>query len=352
MENKNEGIHEGLNLLKSISILAVILYHVCCVFYQFGLPGWRSAVLLSSVTRFCVPVFFMITGALILRSNDGPVAFLRKKVGRVIIPILFWSAFYYFYILLIYNHDFSLNDMLKAIFIMPSSYHLWFVYAILGFYLTAPVLISVRKESVNAVCSYYLVVWSIMCLILPFSRLFTDFIPENFGTPFLSYESYQFLNYSGYFVAGHLIFSNRERIKINAWVYVSVFFTCSALLFLMVLSDSYKNSSIIQDKWEFKTPIVFIMSCVLFMAFTKLERIKNIKASNLTRKVSGMVFGVYLLHVSLIMIFQAYFSNELNTLRYKINGIILIPSMTAIIVVFSFLIVYILMKSPMKKIVQ
>ncbi|MCV5225164.1 acyltransferase family protein, partial [Escherichia coli] len=57
---------------------------------------WLTAVGVNSVTRWAVPVFILITGALMLsdtRPFDGKY-YVKRRLGKVLVPFLIWSTFY------------------------------------------------------------------------------------------------------------------------------------------------------------------------------------------------------------------------------------------------------------------
>lgn len=53
---------------------------------------WGAAY--GSVLRPCVPLFVMITGALLLPVKGDTGAFYKKRISRVFWPFLIWSVIY------------------------------------------------------------------------------------------------------------------------------------------------------------------------------------------------------------------------------------------------------------------
>ena len=49
---------------------------------------------MGAVLRPCVPLFVMITGALLLPVREDAGPFYRKRIGRVFWPFLIWSVIY------------------------------------------------------------------------------------------------------------------------------------------------------------------------------------------------------------------------------------------------------------------
>lgn len=55
---------------------------------KFWGAAWGAAL------RPCVPLFVMITGALLLPVKDQAGPFYRKRISRVLWPFLIWSVLY------------------------------------------------------------------------------------------------------------------------------------------------------------------------------------------------------------------------------------------------------------------
>ena len=97
--------------LRFFSILAVIILHVSSKFvagYSIGsnfygtFPWWVGNVF-DSLTRWCVPIFIMISGYYLLNKTESNRIFLKKRVTKIGFPIIFWSVFFSLW-LLFKNH--------------------------------------------------------------------------------------------------------------------------------------------------------------------------------------------------------------------------------------------------------
>ena len=81
------------------AILAVVILHSAVsgvVDTDLGSGYWWAGNLYSAFSRWCVPVFVMISGALLLSParQESLGTFYRKRMSRVLWPFLFWSAFF------------------------------------------------------------------------------------------------------------------------------------------------------------------------------------------------------------------------------------------------------------------
>lgn len=87
------------NNARVIAILAVVLLHVSSrvvMWSELGSNDWWYANLYDSLVRWCVPVFVMISGALLLSPEKAePLGlFYKKRASRILFPLVFWSLFY------------------------------------------------------------------------------------------------------------------------------------------------------------------------------------------------------------------------------------------------------------------
>jgi surface polysaccharide O-acyltransferase-like enzyme len=82
-----------INNLRLIAMFAVVILHTASplLFYHTGNPmqDWLVADIYNALVRFAVPVFVMITGALLLHRDYELGDFLKKRIGRLILPFLF-----------------------------------------------------------------------------------------------------------------------------------------------------------------------------------------------------------------------------------------------------------------------
>ena len=128
-----------VDLVRVVGAFLVVVAHIS---YQGS-----GSVLISSyyfvLSRVAVPLFFMVSGYLLLRKEEPYGDFFRKRALKVFVPFLIWSVIY----LLWKREGFDLPFSLKLVasYILkivrgPRENHLWFFYALIGLYLFTPIL--------------------------------------------------------------------------------------------------------------------------------------------------------------------------------------------------------------------
>ena len=121
-----------LDAARVAAIVAVVLLHVSAsVVTQapLGSTVWWVGNGYDALVRWCVPVFVMVSGALLLdaRKTESLATFYRKRAARIALPLLFWSVVY---VLWNYRHAWDQlrpADVLHSVARGWPHYHLWFL---------------------------------------------------------------------------------------------------------------------------------------------------------------------------------------------------------------------------------
>ena len=85
----------SFDVIRLCACLAVVLLHLCATVVmqpdQLGTISWHLANLFDSATRWSVPVFVMLSGALLLDANKqtSPSEFWSRRMNRLLPALLF-----------------------------------------------------------------------------------------------------------------------------------------------------------------------------------------------------------------------------------------------------------------------
>ncbi|WP_158685949.1 acyltransferase [Achromobacter spanius] len=274
-----------------VSIYGVILIHSCGVaFYAFGkspLSDWLSANALDSAVRVAVPLFVMISGAMLLRPGMPVVSTgsILRRVLKVFIPLVFWSAAY------LYRNN-ALGGYgagLLSMFSEPAVYHLWFVYMICGLYILLPFLQAIYEvlRSRPALGVYFFVVWfAVTC------------VPMYWPLPVLRImQLTSFLGYGGLFILGGLL-AGIDRKSIPRWACITVYAVCSAITFYLTWRLSEKAGVAVEHAYVYFTPNVIIASIAAFLAFVTVDL--SGRAAAIAKWLSDRAFIIFFVHVAVL----------------------------------------------------
>lgn len=205
-----------LDMLRTIATFAVINMHVISVYIDMPMKTvpinwWWFGNISDSLSRFSVPIFFMISGALLLSSNkiESIRDFLKKRLLKIFVPFFFWSVIYILWQAHLSHNYKGINVVyiLKSIIAKPAYFHLWFVYAIIPLYLVAPVLKRWVNNLKDNEFKYLFLLWGISTLYSYINYFFK--INIGFGISYIS-------GYIGYFILGYYLYktdiSKRHRL--------------------------------------------------------------------------------------------------------------------------------------------
>lgn len=95
------------DFLRCFAILSVIACHVFAIpvvrISNFGSGLWYYSLFLNTLRDIAVPMFVLISGALLLDKKETLAKFTKKRINRVIIPYSLDNNFYTIYIHVLSN---------------------------------------------------------------------------------------------------------------------------------------------------------------------------------------------------------------------------------------------------------
>ena len=120
--------------LRVFSILAVIMLHTSAVRVANWLPiesmTWWVAHVCDSLCRWAVPVFIMLSGALILDVKRFYTVwgFYKKRLVRVVIPFVFWASVYFYWSYKSYGMNITPLFITNSLWQGLTYNHLYFIF--------------------------------------------------------------------------------------------------------------------------------------------------------------------------------------------------------------------------------
>ncbi|WP_165501854.1 acyltransferase [Pedobacter frigiditerrae] len=329
-----------LDNLRVVATISVIFLHVAAPFlYKFDkISGfnWWTANVYDSLVRFCVPIFVMITGALLLPKDYELSDYLKKRVTRIILPFIFWISIYLLHVLSTLKNGFKLPflEMLNigsTKIAYKTTYHFWYIYMIIGIYLFIPILSKWVKRATEKDIIYFLVLWVIAIIIA--NPLFLKHIPD--------FNLKYFSGFVGYVVLGYyLSIRNFEKVKHIRTISFFIFTTGVLLTIFGTYFLSISNGRFTIDLYTYFSPNVVIAAIGLFLFF-KHTNLVNPQLKVIRKFTNKHSFGIYFVHILVLY----YLS------RFGVNGAVFgvvfgIPLTTILCLAISGLIIYLLKKLP------
>lgn len=154
-----------LDILRFIAIICVILAHVCRQFCEYAPVAsfrWFTSAFYIDIGVMGVPLFLMISGALLLNREYDLKDFMKRRFSRILIPFVFWSLFLPLCKMKFLGFPFTFNEYCRLLFY--NQY--WFVWMLIGLYLILPIINSFVKEYDIQGLEYMLIIWFIFIILL------------------------------------------------------------------------------------------------------------------------------------------------------------------------------------------
>lgn len=283
----------SLDHLRSLAALAVVCLHVAAGVVvrhpDVHSLAWWAGNVADAASRWCVPVFVMISGALLLGHSphaQSPLAFLRHRYGRLLLPIMFWSALYLYIDSGMHPHK-AAADTHSSLLNGTPWYHLWYLYMLIGLYPVTPVLRALLRHcsaTQGRLLALGAFLWgAVEVLVLKQGEAFFLF---------------RFLPLLGYFLAGHLLFEHSQKNSpgsLSARPLVVLFIgsvTCVAWGAAWLFPRIGMRAFSLMYAWQ--NPLVIIMSLAVFLLIT--HQWKPFFLDTALQRLAPLSFGIYLLH--------------------------------------------------------
>lgn len=323
---KNQHI-VWLDVVRFIAMFTVVCCH-CTDPFNFY-PGTAPNIgeiklwgaIYGSVLRPCVPLFVMITGALLLPVRGDASTFYKKRIPRVFYPFLIWSVLYNLFpwitgllglnpqIILdffpyageeVMQQSFSVS--LEYILMIPFNFsilavHMWYIYLLIGLYLYLPVFSAWVEKASERAKLMFLLAWGVTLLLPYYYQFVSNYL---WGT--CSWNSfgmlYAFAGFNGYLLLGHYLKNLEWSLKKTLAIGIPMLAVGYAVTFLgfrHITALPEYTDEMLELFFTYCSLNVVMMTIPVFMLAKKVkvnsERMKKALA-NLT--VCG--FGIYMIH--------------------------------------------------------
>ncbi|AMR33444.1 hypothetical protein A0256_19475 [Mucilaginibacter sp. PAMC 26640] len=326
--------------LRLLAMFAVVVLHTASPLlfsYQTETPGnWLAGDAYNALTRFAVPVFIMITGALLLKREYELGDFLKKRIGRLILPFLFWSLVYigyqwYIEIIVFPADAWGCIKLVLHQLKTGSSYHLWYVYLLIGLYLFIPILGRFVRNASEKETLYFLAIWLVCILVSPpyFSRFNT------------AIELRYFSGYIGYLVLGYYLANKQFNFRHVAVVAALLFLILAAIIAVGTYYFEVTKEELSTYFYEPVGPFVVVLAASAFLIAKNTVIQLNRQLTGFCDSASKYTLGIYFSHALILNIL------ELNDITYKIfNPLFSVPLVALLCFGLSWLLVYAMNKIP------
>jgi surface polysaccharide O-acyltransferase-like enzyme len=285
----------AIDLLKILAIFGVLTIHACGLLGYGGrtpaLSEVHDSFLFVAFANFCIPIFVMCSGAMILSGTRDapPLLFYQKRLPRILVPLVFWSLVYFVYTEPTWPGLADIPRFLNKLLADKVFGILWFLYMLLGVYLSAPFLQMLLRQAQRS----HLWVFVGICLVLAsLQRQLTHVLVLKFGL-----DHSIFTPYIGYFVLGHLLqtaapVSTRRRLGLAGLYALMALAAFEGQWLLQIHCDK-----VLYNFLDYTSINVAVASAALFAALRGLRLPVSVSWGRILGLVANATYGIYLVHM-------------------------------------------------------
>ena len=303
-----------LSFLRVVGCVAVVVLHLAAsetLIYQNVLTGSQmfGMTLVYNLMMWAVPVFVMVSGALLLDPEKDIT--IRKiftsYIKRILIALVSFSLVFRIFDMVMDHEAFTVSGILKGLlnaFTGNGWSHMWYLYLIIGLYLILPALRAVTKSCLVKELKYLLIVGFVVISVLPLTRLFG-----------ISSSFYIHVNtiYPVYFLLGYML--HKDIIRIDRRVAAALMVIGAAGIVCGTyfgLKGSIQNPTVLTG---YASPFVaFLASGIFFLSKDIKEPTEKMKSIVLS--IDRCSFGIYLIHMVFVRLLLRYL--QVNLFDYPI----------------------------------
>ncbi|AZF49217.1 MULTISPECIES: acyltransferase [unclassified Pseudomonas] len=325
----------GLDFTRIVACFMVVVLHVSATSIMVFDDNWKYSNAFDSLVRSCVPLFLMISGALLVRKEQPALEFYKKRFIRIFPPLLFWSVFYAAWKGHMGIGYGSVIDSIIAALKGPVYFHLWYLYAIVGIYVAIPFIAKIYAKCSDTEKKSYILIWLLIAGLMP---LLSYFIPELSGLDSV-YTLQWFSGLIGYVFVGAYAFERVLRqdvnisIPVNCAAFLASSIATAILTYVLSLSEGTPN----QLFYSYLSPLVFISAFSAFNILVAAGSHLNKYAKPISM-LSGCTLGIYCVHIFVMNRFSLVYGPIIDG---ESMGWV-IPALSLSVFVISFLPIYLM----------
>lgn len=316
-----------LDVVRFVAMFTVVCCH-CTDPFNFY-PGTAPNIdeiklwgaIYGALLRPCVPLFVMITGALLLPVRGEVSVFYKKRIPRVLWPFLIWSVIYNLFpwitgllgikpeiILDFFPYSGeevmrqSLSISLDYIAQIPFNFsivdvHMWYIYLLIGLYLYLPVFSAWVEKASDKAKLWFLGAWAVTLLLPYYNQFVAQYL---WGT--CSWNAfgmfYYFAGFNGYLLLGHYLRNLDWKLGKILAIGLPMFVIGYAVTFFgfrYITALPEYSDEMLELFFTYCSLNVVMMTIPVFMLCKKVNfRSEGIKKALANLTLCG--FGIYMIH--------------------------------------------------------
>lgn len=303
-----------LDLLRIVAILLVIFNHMpgYSEYYYHTDLKFGIYVIPAIITRINVPLFWMISGALLLRKTESLSQVFQHRISRIALTIFLSGGILY---LLKNFSTLNITDFIQKLLSNGIEESYWFLYTYLGILFLLPYLQRIAQHFSKKDFLYFLVLHAAFHSILP---MLNYILQCKYGTsvsirlslPLITENAFFFF-FMGYYLENVFDISKLCLFKLTKIIAGMTFCVAISAAFI------YHQGITTGFSQSYLSLFDYIIAITIFIStkylFTQSKTLHNFSFANkMISCIGSLTFGIYLLDPILKHFFYKAFENALE----------------------------------------
>lgn len=304
--------------IRLIACFFVIFNHLKGYVLFMNASGIKQAfyMVLSAITKINVPLFFMVSGALLLEKQENIVTVLKKRISRVCLVILLFELGIFIECRLYAlaqgrDYEFTVKRFIYGVFAreLDETGAYWYLYAYLGFLCLLPLLQKLAKQMSRSDFYTLLTLHFVFLFLFPVCNLLLTVtgndsisIAGEFSVPLATSAAF-FYPLVGYYLDHKidiLTISKGKWVRLVAAALTGIVLSCLCVYLDGVAGENYISLF----------DYLLAIAVFLFIKYAVTIRIPILSAGRIAEEVcfmGSLTFGIYLLdHYFKLVLYSGY----------------------------------------------
>ena len=347
MELKPKDTGIPVDVIRVLAIVLVILLHASIeptpnlqMPTQDAIVHFLAMNIYNSISRVSVPLFVMLSGALLLQptKNEPLGVFFKKRFLRIGPAFIFWGAAYFAWRFFVNHEALSASSIVQGILTGPY-FHFWFLYMLIGLYLITPILRLVVSHAERRLLTYFILLWFFAIAINPIIGIVAGYRIDT--------NVFVIGGWVGYFLLG--VYLQKERMRpvfLYGLFLVGLVWTIIGT-WIVTFTVGGEASYFFYD---FLTANVILASAALFQLLLGVSpdffAKRSSRFNSLASLISQYTLPIYLFHIMILeSLEKGYFGFKLSVTT--LNPFIEIPLITVVTLFICVAVIFLLKKIPL-----
>ena len=292
-----------VEMLRIFCIVLVIFNHTSYLGYVYflnfepgTLPYWFY-MFFTAITGISVPIFFMISGMLLLGKNESIGYIWKRRIPKYVIILAVFSLIFYILDTVIYRREFSIKQFLISIYSEGAIIPYWFLYVYISFLILLPFIRKLARDITEKEFIYLLAIYFVFVSLVRIIqyKIFNGTVTLNPNlNPVIICNIVFFYPLIGYYLGTRLINVTNRMLLVSFGLFVLAVITTMLITdYNLKLTGDYSEETVnelISCTRPFMTIFVFLLARKLFE-----NREFPVATEKAITYIGGCVFGIYLI---------------------------------------------------------